>query len=179
MWDPRMDLSSDRNKHGSLMGWSMICCHWFPAWSQLTLLGVGGDGGAHAVSADALHRPWHGELLQAAFEVAVLSLQLLLHIQSLLVLLLQLLLGHKQHKSQTSCSLDTNASICRKGLGVSPLSICVFVSRMTQKPLNPVTQNLLGGHWPRKIILRSRQRGKLSFLGFHWLFREWFLFRNI
>lgn len=47
---------------------------------ERTLLGVGGDGGAHAVGADALNRSGHRELLQAAFEVAVLSLQLLLRV---------------------------------------------------------------------------------------------------
>ena len=62
-----------------------------PRGGPLTLLGVGGDGGAHAVGADPLHGPRHGELLQAALEVAVLSLELLLHIQVPLVLLLQLL----------------------------------------------------------------------------------------
>lgn len=41
---------------------------------ECTLLRVGGDGGAHAVGADALNRSRHRQLLQAAFEVAVLSL---------------------------------------------------------------------------------------------------------
>ena len=47
---------------------------------QRTLLRVGGDGGAHAVGADAFDGSGHRKLLQAAFEVAVLSLQLLLHV---------------------------------------------------------------------------------------------------
>lgn len=47
---------------------------------EATLLRVGGDGGAHAVGADSLNGSGHGELLQASFEVAVLSLQLLLHV---------------------------------------------------------------------------------------------------
>lgn len=50
----------------------------FGAAGLRTLLGVGGDGGAQAVGADALHGSGDRELLQAAFEVAVLSLQLLL-----------------------------------------------------------------------------------------------------
>lgn len=48
--------------------------------SQRTLLWVGRDGGAHAVGADALNGSGHRKLLQAAFEVAMLSLQLLLHV---------------------------------------------------------------------------------------------------
>lgn len=48
--------------------------------SQRTLLRVGRDGGAHAVGADALNGSGHRKLLQAAFEVAMLSLQLLLHV---------------------------------------------------------------------------------------------------
>lgn len=71
-------------------------------WGLRTLLWVGGDGGAHAVGADALDGPGHGQLLQAAFEVAVLSLQLLLHVQSLPVLLLQLLQGHVNTEVQSA-----------------------------------------------------------------------------
>lgn len=47
---------------------------------EATLFRVGGDGGAHAVGADSLNGSGHGELLQAPFEVAVLSLQLLLRV---------------------------------------------------------------------------------------------------
>lgn len=49
-------------------------------YGEATLFRVGGDGGAHAVGADSLNGSGHGELLQAPFEVAVLSLQLLLRV---------------------------------------------------------------------------------------------------
>lgn len=52
----------------------------FQHLSLRTLLWVGRDGGAHAVGADALNGSGHRKLLQAAFEVAMLSLQLLLHV---------------------------------------------------------------------------------------------------
>lgn len=66
----------------------MICTHTSEYGTHITcrlfkgrtLLGVSGYGGAHAVGADALNRSGHRKLLQAAFEVAVLSLKLLLHI---------------------------------------------------------------------------------------------------
>lgn len=75
--------------------------------STFTLLRVGGDGGAHAVGADSLNRSGHRELLQTPFEVAVLSLQLLLRVQSLLVLLFQLLQKGDGHVSPTQTSPTT------------------------------------------------------------------------
>lgn len=71
------------------------------------MFGVGGDGRAHAVSTDALDRPCNRELLQATFEVAVLSLQLVLRVQSLSILLLKFLPRHKQSQCQQSLQLIT------------------------------------------------------------------------
>lgn len=87
---------SEEEEEGWVCTYAVTC-----STSTFTLLRVGGDGGAHAVGADSLNRSGHRELLQAPFEVAVLSLQLLLRVQSLPVLLFQLLQKGDDHVSPT------------------------------------------------------------------------------